>query len=134
MKTKTHSALLKAPKSAVFAYLSKVENLPRWATAFCKGLRKSGGDYYVQTASGEMYFRIDADRETGVLDMVSGPAKDSTLTWPARAVELPDGNTLFLMTAIQTPGLSDEEFAGQSAEVERELANIRREVESRKAA
>ena len=129
MNTKTHTATFKAPKAKVFAYLSDTENLPEWATGFCKSLRKDGDDYFVQTAECELYFRIDHDEKTGVIDMASGPSKDVAITWPIRVAPLPDDSTLLTFTALQLPGVSDEVFAGQCAELEREFENIRTAVE-----
>lgn len=129
MHTKTHTARFDAPCAHVFAYLADAENLPKWATGFCKSLRKQGGDYYVQTPACELYFRIDHDERTGVLDMTSGPSKDQAATWPVRVAPLPDDSTLMTFTAIQMPGVSDEDFAGQCAELENEFENIRAAVE-----
>ena len=129
MNTSTHTATFDAPKDKVFAYLSKVENLPEWATGFCQDLKKEGGNYKVVTPGGEVYFRIDHDAGAGILDMVAGPQKDQTITWPARVVGLPDGRSVFMFTAIQTPDVSDEAFAAQCASLEEEFENIRRAVE-----
>ena len=129
MNTITHTATFNAPKEKVFAYLANVENLPEWATGFCKGLRRDGDDYVVTTPGGEVFFNIDSEPATGVLDMTAGPAKDQTVTWPARVAALPDGSTLFTFTVLQTPDLSDEMFAAQSELLKGELENIRHAVE-----
>jgi uncharacterized protein YndB with AHSA1/START domain len=39
MSTATVTTVLDAPKDAVFAYLSDIENLPAWATEFARELR-----------------------------------------------------------------------------------------------
>lgn len=129
MNTKTQTAIFSAPKKAVFTYLADIENLPRWATGFCKNLRRQGGDYFVETPQGELYFRIDEDERTGVVDMTAGPTKSSTITWPVRVAPLPDETTLLTFTAIQTPEVSDETFSRQCAELVKEFENIRRDVE-----
>lgn len=131
MKTATHTANFDAPCANVFAYLADMENLPEWATGFCKSMRKEGDDYFVQTPQCEVYFRIDHDEKTGVLDMTSGPTKAMTATWPVRVARLPDDSTLLTFTAIQMPGMTDEMFAEQCAELEREFENIRAAVEQR---
>lgn len=129
MNTSTKTTVFDAPRSRVFAYLSDVENLPDWATGFCKELRKENGDYVVVTPDGPLLFRIDHDERTGVIDMVAGPTWDQTVTWPARLASLPDDKTLLTFTAIQTPDLDDDAFAGQCAELENEFELIRKVVE-----
>jgi uncharacterized membrane protein len=39
METRTVTAVLDAPKEAVFDYLSRIENLPEWATEFARELK-----------------------------------------------------------------------------------------------
>ena len=69
MNSKTASLVLAASKEKVFSYLSDVENLPKWATEFCRELKQVSGKYKVATPMGEMFFRIKADNDTGVVDM-----------------------------------------------------------------
>lgn len=129
MNSHTTTTYFKAPREKVFAYLADVENLPRWATGFCKELRREGDDHKVITPMGDHYFRIDADPDTGVVDMASGPAKDSMAVYPARVAAMPDGGSLLVFTALQLPGMSDAEFAHQCRELKAEFENIRRAVE-----
>jgi uncharacterized membrane protein len=129
MNTSTHTATFEAPKERVFSYISDVENLPKWANGFCQKIRKEGADYIVSSPGGEIYFQINHDQESGVLDMEAGPRKDQTMTWPARVASLPNGGSIFMFTAIQAPDMPDDAFAAQCAEIEREFDNIRRAVE-----
>ena len=67
MKVHTAVAKFKAPPEKLFALLSKEENLPKWATMFCKDIKKDGDDYIITTPGGELYFKINADAKTGVI-------------------------------------------------------------------
>lgn len=49
--------------------------------------------------------------------------------WPARVVERPGYGSLFIFTAMQYPGVSDENFQAQCAGLEQEFAHIRACVE-----
>ena len=83
MKTSTHTLALNASKADVFAFLSNIENLPKWATVFCKELKTDDHiRYKVVTPEGEIFFRIEADINTGVIDMYGGPAQDKIAYWP----------------------------------------------------
>ena len=129
MNNSTITATFDAPTDKVFAYVSNIENLPEWATGFCQELKKEGDGFKVVTPGGEVYFSTDGDATTGILDMVAGPQKDQTVTWPARVVGLPDGRSVLMFTAIQTPDTSDEAFAAQCGSLKEEFENIRRAVE-----
>ncbi|HEX4644510.1 MAG TPA: hypothetical protein VH598_02770 [Verrucomicrobiae bacterium] len=126
MNTSTHTLPLSASKEKAFAFLSKIENLPKWATLFCKQLKLDGqGNYKVVTPDGEIFFQIEADARTGVIDMYGGPALNQLAYWPARVVDRPGHGSLFIFTAMQYPGVSDEQFRGQCAGLEGEFTHIR---------
>ena len=124
MRSETVTAVLSAPRKAVFDYLSDIEKLPEWATEFARELRREGADYKVVNGLGEFYFEINSDAETGVIDMFAGPSKDQMAIFPTRAVELSDGRTAFRFTMFQAPGMPDELFESQHQSLKREFANI----------
>jgi hypothetical protein len=130
MQSKTHTLALAAPKAAVFDFLSRIENLPKWATNFCLGLRGDGGRHRVITPQGEIFFRIEADRATGVIDMYGGPSEAEMAYWPARVVDRLPRGSLFIFTAFQLPGMSEEVFERQCDALLDEFANIRRFTEA----
>jgi len=126
MKTSTKTVHLNAAPDHVFGYLSKVENLPKWATNYCTEVKREGADYKLLTQNGEMFMRIDSDATTGVVDMVGGPHKDQMAPWPARVAALPDGSSLFVFTCLQMPGVSDEEFAQQCTSLDEEFEGLQK--------
>jgi len=126
MKSSTHTLTLSAPKDKVFDFLSRIENLPSWATLFCRELKPIGRDRYkVVTPQGEIFFLIEADRATGIIDMYGGPSEHEMAYWPARIVSRPDGGSLFVFSAFQYPGMSDQDFDQQCAGLAHEFQNIR---------
>jgi len=130
MNTQTHTVELNAPPEKVFEFLSRVENLPKWAVVFCRGVERRDGRWWVKTPEGDLLFRIDADAKTGVLDMYAGPAEDKMMLAPTRVVGLPDRRSLFIFTAIKYPGMTDEAFKAQCVPlVEKEFPALRRHVE-----
>ncbi len=92
---------------------------------FCKGLKRDlRGGYKVITPQGEIFFRIESDARTGTIDMYGGPNEAEMAYWPARVVERPGGGSLFIFTAMQYPGMSDEAFAAQCDGLEKEFPHI----------
>jgi len=129
MLTSTHTLPLDAPREKAFAFLADIQNLPKWATQFCRRLRRDGaGRWKVETPDGEIFFRIAADPATGVVDMYGGPDEAHMAYWPARVVERP-GGSLFIFTAFQYPGMADDAFKAQCAGLEREFEHIRAHAE-----
>ena len=127
MQDRTVTAVLDAPKDEVFRFLSQVENLPRWATEFARELKFEDGKAKVVNGLGEFFFSIDADPETGVIDMFAGPIEDELDLFPTRVVALPDGRSAYTFTMFQAPGMPDELFESQHASLLREFDNLRRE-------
>lgn len=125
MRSETVTTVLDAPRDEVFDWMSQVENLPRWATEFARELiQDDQGRWKVHNGLGEFFFEIRADRDTGVIDMLSGPSPDELAVFPTRAVGLPGGRTAYTFTMFQGPGMDDELFDSQHASLQREFRNI----------
>jgi len=125
MIKRTVTAVLDAPKEAVFDYLSRVENLPDWATEFARELKYEDGKAKVVNGLGELYFSIDADATSGVIDMYAGPVENELSLFPTRVVALGPERSAYVFTMFKAPGTPDELFESQYESLRRELDNIR---------
>jgi uncharacterized membrane protein len=105
-----------APPEVVFDVVSDLRNMPRWAIHYCKGIRLTKDGAIVTTPSGDVYFGITGDRDLGILDWWSGPTMETAERWPSRVVDLPDGRSLYTVTALLAanvpPGI-DQWFADE---------------------
>jgi len=122
---RTVTAVLDAPSDEVFDYLSRIENLPEWATDFAQELKYEDGQAKVVNGLGEFYFRIDADAKTGVIDMYTGPSEQELALFPTRVVALGDSKSAYSFTMFKAPGMADELFESQYESLRREFDNIR---------
>ena len=122
----TVTAVLDAPKDVVFGYLSKIENLPHWATEFAQDLNYEQGKAKVVNALGEFYVAIDADAASGVIDMYAGPTEDKLALFPTRVIPLGEDKSAYSFTMFKAPGMPDELFESQYESLRREFDNIRR--------
>jgi len=127
MSTRTVTAVLNAPKEHVFDYLSQVANLPKWASEFARELKYEDGKAKVVNGLGEFYVSIDADRDTGVIDMYAGPTESELALFPTRVIAMPAGGSAFLFTMFQGAEMPDELFESQYQSLLREFENIERE-------
>ena len=129
MSAHTVTSVLDAPHTAVFDYLSRIDNLPKWATEFARELKYDDGKAKVVNGLGEFFFRIAADEDTGVIDMHAGPTEDELALFPTRVVPLPDGRSAYTFTMFQAPGMPDDLFESQYQSLLREFENLHREFE-----
>ncbi len=124
MRSETVTTVLNADKATVFRYMSKIENLPDWATEFARELRRDPDGYSVVNNLGEFRFEIRADERTGVIDMLAGPTLDELAVFPTRVVEVGPGRCAYSFTMFQGPGMPGEQFDSQYESLRREFANI----------
>ncbi len=125
MRNATVTTVLDAPREAVFRYIADIENLPRWATEFARELKWEDDKAKVVNGLGEFYFALDADDDTGVIDMYAGASEDEMALFPTRVVGLRPGKTAYSFTMFKAPGMSDELFESQYESLRREFDNIR---------
>ena len=125
MRSETVTTVLEAPQDVVFDYLSKIENLPEWANEFARELEWRDGEAFVVNGLGEFLFRIEADEQTGVIDMLAGPSANELAVFPTRVVSLAGERSAFTFTMFQQTGMPDELFESQHASLLRELEGLR---------
>jgi hypothetical protein len=125
LQHRTVTAVLNASKDEVFDYLAEIENLPEWASEFARELKFVDGKAKVVNGLGEFFFRIEADRKSGVIDMLAGESEETLGLFPTRVVGLPSGQSAYTFTMFQAPGMPDELFESQYQSLLRELENIR---------
>ena len=125
MEARSVTTVLDAPKAPVFDYLSRVENLPDWATEFARELKFEDGRAKVVNGLGEFFFSIDADADSGVIDMYAGPTVDDLALFPTRVVDLPGGRSAYTFTMFRPPGMPEDLYESQYQALLRELENVR---------
>ena len=128
MNSKTISLVLPAEKNKVFSYLSKIENLPKWATEFCQELQTVDGKHKVFTCmKEELFFQIHSDEKTGVIDAFAGPTEEQMTIFPMRVIEFPNRTCVVQFTMFQAPNISNERFEDEFESLKREFENIKKE-------
>jgi hypothetical protein len=125
LQHRTVTAVLNASKDDVFDYLAEIENLPEWASEFARELKFVDGKAKVVNGLGEFFFRIEAHRKSGVIDMLAGESEETLGLFPTRVVGLPSGQSAYTFTMFQAPGMPDELFESQYQSLLRELENIK---------
>lgn len=124
MNITSSSLLVSAAQADVFNFLSDMNNMPEWATEFCQSIEHTEDGWIVQTAHGALYSEVQADSETGVIDMRAGSTKEQMGLFPIRVMSVPGGLTLVTFTFMQAPDLEDEVFAIQYQSLQIELEGL----------
>jgi hypothetical protein len=117
-----------APKK-VADFVSDPRNLPRWASAFCKSVRPDGDNWIVETPNGPIGLRFVARNAFGVLDHYVTPVPGVEIYVPLRVIANGDGSEV-LFTLFRLPGMSEQDFERDAGMVERDLAELKRVLET----
>jgi hypothetical protein len=123
MRSKTHSVTLQAPADKMYAFLSNPANLPKWAVAFCKAIRRDGDQWLAETPMGTLSIRYVTDKRFGIIDIwsASGPGTDDV----AHSRIVPNGEgSEYIFTFFQAPGLPDDVFEAQEEGLKEEFVAL----------
>jgi hypothetical protein len=126
---RTLTVSIDCPADQVYGFVSNPENLPRWATAFCRSIRRSNSGWVVEMPQGDVTVRFVPRNTMGVLDHLVIPAPDVEIYVPMRVVANGSGSEV-LFTLFRPPGSSDEEFTADAGMVERDLGTLKRVMEA----
>jgi hypothetical protein len=130
MRTHVASIEISATVDDVVAFVADAEKLPVWAIGFAKAIDRDGDGWVVATAGGErVRLQVDADPARGVVDYVLQPAPGVDVTAATRAVATP-GGAVYTFVMVQAPGMSEETFDAQIAELGRELTVLKAHLET----
>ena len=107
MNSITETCVVSASKNKVFAFLSNVENLPKWSTKFVKKIISADGKYKAVTPIGEVFIRLDTNEEAGLIDIYAGPTEDKMTPAYLRIISLQDDSTAIMFTFFQYASTSN---------------------------
>jgi hypothetical protein len=131
MRTSTDSVRIEARPEDVFAFVADPRRLPVWAIGFAKAIREEASGWIVTVGSGaEVPIRVDSDPGRGTVDFFLASGEGTDVPAMTRVMANGDGAE-YVFTMFQPPGMPDEAFAGQVAELRRELVVLKAHLESR---
>ena len=113
---------------------------------FCRSIKKSNGEWIIETPQGPMRIRIASKNDSGILDHTVIPAPGVEVFVPMRVVPNGSGSegrslittrkrhflaesSVVIFTLFQQPGMSDENFAKDQGMVEQDLATLKQVME-----
>ncbi|MGH7371740.1 MAG: SRPBCC family protein [Candidatus Methylomirabilales bacterium] len=133
LKSKTLSVAINCDPKKLYEFVSKPENLPKWAKMFCRSIKKSKGGWVVETPQGPANVRFSKKNDFGILDHYVSPAPGVEVFVPMRVVPNASGSEV-LLTLFQAAGMSDEKHAEDIGWVRQDLRTLKDIMERRKRA
>ena len=114
------SISIQRPPDVVYEFISKPENLPKWATGL-GSVKKVGDEWMADVPSvGQVKLDFVERNALGVLDHDVLLPSGAKVHNPIRAI--PNGSgTEVVFTVLRQPGTSDEKFAADTAWVDKDL-------------
>ena len=127
-RSRTLSISIDCPVDRVYDFVSNPANLPLWATAFVRSIRREGSDWVVETPDGPVGIRFVPRNEFGVLDHAVRLGSGAEIMNPIRVVPNGSGSEL-LFTLFQLPEMADDKFAEDAGMVESDLRTLKSVLE-----
>lgn len=124
LKSQTLSVSIERAPTQAYGFISNPENLPKWAAAFCRSVRRLKDAWIVDTPDGPMRIRFVGQNEFGVLDHHVSPMPGLEILNPMRVVPNGSGSEV-IFTLFQLPNMSDEKYAEDVGLVKRDLATLK---------
>jgi hypothetical protein len=124
LRSKTLSVSVECSPGHVYEFVSNPENLPKWARAFCRSVRRSEGGWIVETPDGPMRITFVEQNEFGVLDHYVSPAPGLEILNPMRVVPNGSGSEV-IFTLFQSLDVSEEEYSEDVRLVEHDLRTLK---------
>ena len=124
----TLNIFINRPFGVVYNFVSRPQNLPEWAIAFCKSIRQVDHDWIAETPRGPARIRIVPHNPLGILDHYVVPAPGVEIFVPMRVVPNGDGCEI-IFTLLHRPQMSDEQFAEDQRLVANDLLTLKKVME-----
>ena len=128
-ETRHLTVAIDRPAAAVYGYVRDPAHLPAWAAGLAAGIRLEGGEWVADSPMGRVLVRFVPVNEYGVLDHDVVLPDGTTTTNPFRVLADGEGSEV-VFTVRRRPGMSDEDWATDSAAVAADLETLKRLLEA----
>lgn len=110
---------------SVFAFASKPENMPLWASGLASGLTQEGDTWVADGGPiGQVRVRFAPPNDFGVIDHTVTLENGATVENALRVVPNGDGAEV-MFTLLRQPGMDDKAFESDARHVEKDLQTLK---------
>jgi hypothetical protein len=119
------------PDTEVYDVAADPLNLPKWAAGLAGSrVERDGEHWFTESPMGRVTFTFAPHNDFGVLDHAVTLPSGETVYNPLRVIRDGDGCEV-VFTLRQRPGMTDEEFERDADAVAKDLAALKRLVETK---
>jgi len=129
LESRTLSVSINRRPDEVYAFISNPENLPQWAPAFCKSVRRTGAEWIVETPDGPVKIRFVAPNAFRVADHYVIPAPDLEIYVPLRVLPNGSSGSELILTLFRQPNMAEEQFRRDIEMVTRDMKVLKKILE-----
>jgi Polyketide cyclase / dehydrase and lipid transport len=120
------------PAEVVYQYASDPANLPEWAPGLGSSVEMVDGQWFVETSDGRVGVAFVPHNDYGVLDHYVTLASGQVFYNPLRVTSDGIGGRCEVVFSLRRlEGMTDEEFARDTAAVAADLTRLKRVMEGR---
>jgi hypothetical protein len=124
------SQAVDVPADVVYAFASRMDTLPLWASGLAKGIEQRDGHWFADSPMGPVRVAMSPANSFGVLDHdVTLP--DGVSVHNAFRVTPSGEGSLLTFVVLRLPGASQENLDADVAHVRKDLAALKRLLEQR---
>ena len=126
----TLSVLIACPAAKDYRFIAEPETMPQWAIHNVKSIQLVGqNEWEIQTPRGAGRLRPHYDMASGILDHEFVDPKEGSWDVSARIVPAGAKDSIYTITLVKPPFMSEEAFRQGMPLVEQELQQMRRILE-----
>ena len=129
LKSRILSIAIDRKPKRVYAFVSNLANLPKWATTFCRSVRHSKGTWIAETPQGPVEIRLAKKNGFGIVDHSVQPSAGAAVFVPMRVIPNGRGSEV-IFTLFRLPEMSDARYAEDIRWVKQDLNTLKRVMEA----
>ncbi|MCC6544720.1 MAG: SRPBCC family protein [Nitrospirae bacterium] len=123
-KSQHISVSINRPADQIYEFVSKPENLPKWAAGLSGSIKNVNGDWIAESPMGRVKVKF-ADKNTfGILDHDVTLPSGAKVCNPMRVFPNNDGSEI-IFTLYRRPDMSDQMFDEDAKAVTRDLDKLK---------
>ena len=122
------SQAVDVPAHVVYAFASRMDNLPLWATGLSKGIEQRDGKWFADAPMGQVEVEMAPANSFGVLDHDVTLPNGVRVHNAFRVTPCAQGS-LLTFVVLRLAGVSQESFDADVAHVRRDLAALKELLE-----
>lgn len=127
-KSTTLSISIQCEPKKVYAFMADPTHLPLWGKTFCRSVKKTDGEWVIETPQGPTKIRVAEKNDLGVVDYYLEPPSGGVAFVPMRVVPNSGGSEV-IFTVFQLPHATEESYQNDIRLVKQDLKGLKQYLE-----